>query len=429
MVKKNVLSGFTKALLLPVTISAKTASYGFNAMATGATTAFNTVASLPMWATGANASSPVDAAAAATADVAVQQDVASVIEEQQVATEEEQRNAPTFERLISLDTALQLIQSDRECLKRLESFAGYKGERAHNVRDAIESTFIALLHALGDRHVKPAFARAATQMDEYKPSEHDAAEYGGAVAPLAQFFELVHVGDTIQQMVDVYFDTEMDAGRKRDFMNPVVREKRRFDVGVDDAVAQGLNAGVNILMSQAEHIIQRQDPRDFCPDTAQNGEIDLRPTETCRDAIACLSSHCAMLRGIMDKHILEVFYQEVGIRLHTILLKHIKTVIVSVDGGFRLIADLNAYHQFVVSLRQSSVTTYFTALKMVGELFIVDSAKDLGQLARDPSRYEGTLSPDDLYEICQRRADWRVIGKQVEKALFGFRATEDCIVV
>ena len=36
---------------------------------------------------------------------------------------------------------------------------------------------------------------------------------------------------------------------------------------------------------------------------------------------------------------------------------------------------------------------------MVGEIFIVDNPKDLGALVRDTSRYEGTLSPDDLYEL------------------------------
>ncbi|GAA6064475.1 hypothetical protein JCM10212_001824 [Sporobolomyces blumeae] len=45
-VKKNVLAGFTKVLLLPVTIIPKTASYGLNAITYGATGAFNTFASI-----------------------------------------------------------------------------------------------------------------------------------------------------------------------------------------------------------------------------------------------------------------------------------------------------------------------------------------------------------------------------------------------
>jgi recyclin-1 len=45
--------------------------------------------------------------------------------------------------------------------------------------------------------------RATTRMRSYKPAEH--AETSD-VAPLVQFFELVHLGDTVQSMVQVYFD-------------------------------------------------------------------------------------------------------------------------------------------------------------------------------------------------------------------------------
>jgi hypothetical protein len=43
-------------------------------------------------------------------------------------------------------------------------------------------------------------------MTTYKPAEHEETT---SVAPLLQFFELVHIGDTIQSMVQVYFDKEM----------------------------------------------------------------------------------------------------------------------------------------------------------------------------------------------------------------------------
>lgn len=83
----------------------------------------------------------------------------------------------------------------------------------------------------------------------------------------------------------------------------------------------------------------------------------------------------------------------------SILLKHLKRLIVSIEGGFQLIADLNEYHAFITTLRQPQVTAYFSSLKMVGEIFIIDSPKDLGILVRDVTRYEGTLSTEDLYEI------------------------------
>ena len=86
----------------------------------------------------------------------------------------------------------------------------------------------------------------------YKPAEHDET---ASVAPLLQFFELVHVGDTIQSMVQVYFDKEVAAYvDKTDFLNPVMREKKRFESVLDDAVAAGLNAGIEVLMNQVSYL-------------------------------------------------------------------------------------------------------------------------------------------------------------------------------
>lgn len=43
-------------------------------------------------------------------------------------------------------------------------------------------------------------------MKAYNPTQADDSE---RVAPLMQFFELVHIGDMIQSMVQVYFDKEV----------------------------------------------------------------------------------------------------------------------------------------------------------------------------------------------------------------------------
>jgi recyclin-1 len=163
-------------------------------------------------------------------------------------------------------------------------------------------------------------------MGQYKPADHPVDE---SVAPLVQFFELVHIGDTILQMVQVYFDKEMKSYvDKNDFLSTIVREKKKFENNLDESVASGLNAGVNILMSQAEYILHsKQEPYDFCPELSKDGNnsqnnskalvIDIEgPTKAAEAVVDCLRSHCQMLKGSTDKAILEVFHQEVGLRLH-----------------------------------------------------------------------------------------------------------------
>ncbi|KAG8956932.1 F-box protein: endocytic membrane traffic, recycling ReCYcling 1 [Tulasnella sp. 419] len=336
--------------------------------------------------------------------------------------------------------------NDRESLKRTETFQHYPGHYGHKVRETIEELFILMLQAIGERHIGPGFARATEQMKTYKPAEHEETQ---SVAPLMQFFELVHIGDTIQSMVQVFFDKELVslsrnsscrvAERsltlshqaphidKTDFLNGVVREKKRFENTLDDSVAGGLNTGTEVLMNQVEHIITlRTGPREYYP--VEGTTMELGPTRGCKEAIACLETHCKLLKGSTNKEVLEVFYQEVGMRLDAIIQKHIKRQIISLEGGFQLIADLNAYHAFISSLKVPQITADFANLKMLGHVFIVSDAKDLAQIVRDVTRYGGSFRPEDVYEFIQRRSDWKKIEKTVDQTMYNLSFKEDCII-
>lgn len=486
-VKKNVLAGFTKVLLLPVTIIPKTASYGLNAITYGATGVIDTFASLgtqlsgnrtPTVAPAASSSAssiveapppppsvpiaslPIESSASAWGgdDEVAQAGRLSVDANGTISVANGNAHdiplssAPSsastppprpatrsrFDRLqllLSLDTALQLIQADRDSLKRIQTFIRYPGTYGRKVRDAIEEVFIVLLQVLGENHVCPAFEKAKMQMETYKPEDHDDDQ---DVAPLVQFFELVHIGDTIQQMVDVYFEKEMVseafcftqlsriltfgfaerlhrqarlpqcrrageeevrnlAGRRRrarsqrrcqhldgpsrachhvSARHPRLHARR---VGGPrssaDAGVQGRNPGPVEALRHAQGQHGQADPRGL----PSGGRHPVTRVSCVRYSLASRLALNAYSRSI--------------------LLKHLKRQIVSTLGGLQLIADLNAYHAFVTSLRQPQVTAYFTSLKMVGELFLIESPKDLGALVRDTTRYEGTLSPDDLYEL------------------------------
>ncbi|KAJ7714215.1 exocyst complex component Sec10-like protein [Mycena metata] len=334
-------------------------------------------------------------------------------------------SANKLELLLSLDVALELIHADHEALKRVEIFAGYPGHYGHRVRDTIEELFILMLQALGGRHINVGFGLATDQMTSYKPEEHQETT---SVAPLLQFFELVHIGDTIQSMVQVFFDKELAPHIDRtDFLNAVVREKKRFENALDDSVAAGLNAGTQVLMNQVEHIILTlTKPREYYP--PEDAPLDLGPTKGCSESIKCLEMHCKLLKGSTSKEVLEVFYQEVGIRLIAILQKHIKRQIISLMGGFQVIADLNTYHVFISSLKVPSLTADFSHLKMLGHVYVVDDAKDLAQIVRDVSRYGGAYRPEDIYEFIQRRSDWKKIEKTVDKTMYNLSFKEDCII-
>ncbi|WVO18527.1 hypothetical protein L204_106246 [Cryptococcus depauperatus] len=463
-VKRNVLASFKDALLLPVTIVPRTVTFGVNAIVTGGSQAVSGLAMLnPGKWTGRgqvvqkkneegivfeieDMSENSEKAIASESDEKEKasvddfnQNPPSQTNDSEVSSQSMLRATPpaeakptadqSFDRLqllVSLNTALELIQIDRDSLKRAETFVKYPGKTGQKVKEAIEEIFIFLLKAVGDRHIAPGFRIATNQMSTYKPAEHSETT---SVAPLLQFFELVHVGDTIQSMIQVYFDKELSPYvDKTDFLNSVMREKKRFESVLDDAVAAGLNAGIEVLMNQVEHIIQvKTGPREYYPEHGTS--LELGPTEGCKEAIRCLEMHCNLLKGSTSKEVLEVFYQEVGIRLEGIIQRHIKRQIISLEGGFHVIADLNTYYTFVASLKQQRITDDFSNLKMLGHVYIVEDAKDLAQIVRDVTRYGGTFTPEDLYEFIQRRADWKKIEKTVDKAMYSLSVREDCVIM
>jgi hypothetical protein len=77
-----------------------------------------------------------------------------------------------------------------------------------------------------------------------------------------------------------------------------------------------------------------------------------------------------------------------------ILQKHIKRQIISLNGGFQVIADLNCYHAFISSLKVPAIATEFSHLKMLGHVYVVEDAKDLAQIVRDVTRYGGAYRPE-----------------------------------
>lgn len=136
-----------------------------------------------------------------------------------------------------------------------------------------------------------------------------------------------------------------------------------------------------------------------------------------------------MLASCTDKALLDVFYQEIGFRLYAVLCKHLKRQIVSLNGGFQVISDLNAYYTFITTLRQPALTSVFGALKRVGSLYIVDEPKELAKMVRDATLSGGTMRSEEMYEFLRSRSDFKSIESNIDGELYGIKIMEDCSVM
>ena len=245
--------------------------------------------------------------------------------------------------LFSIEVALNLVHKAKSSIERAAAIVKLGSQFAKDARLQCELIFIALLQTLGNRHIKAGFDQAVDHLSNYKPQKNDGSE-GSVVTPLVTFLELVNVGDLIQQMLDVFYGQEMVASKltdREDFMNPTVKEKKRFEQMLDERVAAGLNKGIEVLMAQIEYVCATdQKAEDYNPgaSTGANSDVmDIGPSHAATLIVEIVSSHTKMLVGSTDKNMLDVFNQEVGMRLFTIVCKHLKRQRISVNGSLKLI--------------------------------------------------------------------------------------------
>lgn len=268
------------------------------------------------------------------------------------------------------------------------------------------------------------------------------------VAPLVTFLELVNVGDLIQQMIDVFYEQELVAAKltdRNDFLNPAAKEKKRFEQMLDERVAAGLNMGIDVLIDEVDHIFATtQQGTDFNPgmlgvggDAAVPVDFDIGPTPTAVQVVEVVSGHTKLLVGSTDKNVLDVFNQEVGVRLFASLCKHIKRQRISVDGAIKLIrfvpslasppllltrnSDMNHYHGYISTLKIKPLEAYFNALRELSQIYLIDPshARQMATVIADPSRFGGIFRVEEVYEYATRREDWYRVKKEVERAMYG----------
>ncbi|KAL9559542.1 hypothetical protein MBANPS3_000368 [Mucor bainieri] len=298
-----------------------------------------------------------------------------------------------LQNYLSLETSLQLIHINKESERRVQQFIdiGFPGRMKADLHHTYEQIFIQLLKTLGHTHIQPGFDSAASRLSSYKPNA-DASN--DDVPPLTEFFELVHVADVIQQMIQLYYDEEITKNvDKLDFMNEVNKEKKSFERLLDDCVAQGMDRGIQVLLSQVEFILSHEQKKeDYNPPS--DSMPDLKPTKACRDTIQCLKTNTSMLVGAAEKGTMDLFFSEIGRRFFD---------------------DMNAYYDFILSLRQKTITPYFLALKSLANLYIIESATDIKSLIHDLERYHGLMRVEDLFEFAACRSDWPVIKRVVQK--------------
>ena len=328
--------------------------------------------------------------------------------------------------LFSIEVALDLTHAAKVSIERAALFVRLGGQMGEEAREQCEAIFVALLQILGNRHIKIGFDKAVDHLSNYNARE--VSEHQQGVAPLVTFLELVNVGDLISQMIDVFYEQQLAATKladRNDFLDPAVKAKKRFEQMLDERVAAGLNKGIDVLMDEVEYLCATtQLPTDYNPLPPTDGkpqDFDVGPTKAAHRVVDLVESHTKMLTGSTDKNMLDVFNQEVGLRLFTALCKHIKRQRISIDGSIKLISDMNLYFLYIRTLKNQDLLEYFKALRELSQIYLIDPkhAKELAEVIADGDRFHGIFRAEEVYEFAERRADWYAVKRDVERAMYG----------
>ncbi|KAI9038342.1 exocyst complex component Sec10 family protein [Aspergillus affinis] len=329
--------------------------------------------------------------------------------------------------LFSIEVALSLVHTAKSGLERAAQFVTLGGETGAAVKQQCEAIFVVLVRILGHQHLILGFNKAVDHLSNYRPREQGDRDQSG-VEPLVTFLELVNVGDLILQMIDVFYEQELIGSKltdRNDFLDPAVKEKKKFEQILDERVAAGLNKGIDVLMEEVDYILAtRQLATDFNPSVSTDPHrktMDVSVTEAAAAVVDVVSSHTRMLVGSTDKSTLDVFNQEVGLRLFTALCKHLKRQRISVEGSLKLISDMNHYFKFVQTLKNSELLLYFKAFRELSQIYLIDpsDAKELATIIADSGRFNGIWRVEEVYEFAERRADWYQVKRDVERAMYG----------
>lgn len=448
--KKDFLTSFKKAVMMPVTVLSPLPSRSTKAVA--ATNGLATPSSRPSTPGGGaqekknttfSEKAPTDELAAKAALMA------SKLE--------------GIKSLFSIEVALKLVHLARTSLGRAAVIISLGGQAGGEAREQCAQIFVNLLRILGNRHIKPGFDKAVDHLSVYKAREVTDHSAQSGVAPLVQFIELVNVGDLISSMIDVFYEQQLAQPKivdRNDFLDQSAMAKKKFEQMLDECVAAGLNKGIDVLMDEVEYICATtQLPADYNPTgpepatgTSSSNPFgapdkrasvasfasfgsqkppahvsDLSPTSTAQQVVALVSSHTSMLVGSTEKTMLEVFNGEVGLRLFTAVCKHLKRQRVSTEGATKLIADMTLYFEYVQTLKNSDLLAYFRALRELSQIYLIDArhAKDMATIIADGDRFGGIFRAEEVYEFAERRADWYQVKRDVERAMYGL---ECCVM-
>lgn len=348
-------------------------------------------------------------------------------------------NLKSLNKIFSLELVMDILNEARGSFNRLLNFRDFSIVALKNdILASTQEVFITVIDSTGNEHLRPGFEKALEYLKTYNPKELELDSNSESfIEPLVLYCELINMADMIIQMIDIFYKEEMlnrhIVKHENSILNPALQNKKKLEGLVDNYVADGLNIGIDVLMTEIENAYKTYlKDSDYNPPSNTSTVMD-GPTEAATKVVKILDNNIDLLVGSTDKSIVEVFQQEIAERFFQLLVKTLKRSTISVSGAINLISDLNLYYDFIVNhikTNKRMIIPLYQSLKKVGSIYLIggNESKSIGKLVSDLSKFNGIFGQEEIYEFVQRRQDWPLIKRDVEKVMYGL-SLGDCVII
>lgn len=347
-------------------------------------------------------------------------------------------NMKSINKTFSLKLAMEILNEGKLSLARILHFEHFSiASLRSSVLTSVQEIFISLFELIGNEHLRPGFDKALLYLRTYKPNDDHEKATVEPIKPLVLFSDLVNIADLIIQMVEIFYKEEIVnrhlIKHENSILNPALQRKKKFEEMVDNYVADGLNIGLDVLISEIESTYASVlENKDYCPEPGAQNSFE-GPTPAAERVIQILNGNFDLLVGCADKSVVDVFQQELAERFFQVIVKTIKRTIISNMGAVTLISDLNLYYDCIfthIKTNKRLILPLFQSLKKVGNIYLIsgDDSKSIGKLVSDLSKFNGIFNQEEIYEFVQRREDWNLVKSEVEKIMYGLSLGDCCIV-
>uniref|UniRef100_A0A914YTC5 Exocyst complex component 5 n=1 Tax=Panagrolaimus superbus TaxID=310955 RepID=A0A914YTC5_9BILA len=234
------------------------------------------------------------------------------------------------ETFLCEEVAINILQESKNAFMRCSVLSGKKDE----IAKMASTIFGLLLNYLYTEHVDYAIELALTGISTAEPKAEPPSNFFGVVQQTAAITHLFvkQFDDSIHPLVK---ETSLE--------NEVIKKRDATLQHVENRINIGLERQINIIVMYVRFVLNTEQKKtDFRPDSDSFSITDI--SKACQIVSKYIKRQGDQIKQSVDGSNLTTIMSELGNRLYTTILNHIRSFTYNEPGGMLLLTDVKEYN-------------------------------------------------------------------------------------